>query len=356
MSARVVWVRAAIASMLAPLKPRAANSSMAAATMRGAVRLRRLGLAHRRIARLRARARPLELTTLQGKFNRLVRFQATPMALPSNELPEPSNPWASTASSSSSTPPRSRRPSARCCRRWASAPVARHRSREVMLYRQGGMNLIVNSQPPAGSAVDKTPPSPPSRCACATPASPSSARSTSAPGRCRRAPRPWSSTSPASTASATASSTSSTATATSRSTTSISSSSERRSAAAGARRPALVRRGAGHPRRPHGRLARLLPQTSSASRCCRAASISACCPRARCSRAPATSSTCSSSSRRRAPRRRTGTRKAWCAWAWARPTCRPRCARCRSAASCSSTAARCSRATRARSPRCTSAA
>ena len=24
-------------------------------------------------------------------------------------------------------------------------PVARHRSREVMLYRQGGMNLIVNS-------------------------------------------------------------------------------------------------------------------------------------------------------------------------------------------------------------------
>src|SRR3954469_23023078 len=29
------------------------------------------------------------------------------------------------------------------------AAVARHRSREVMLYRQGGMNLIVNSAPDA---------------------------------------------------------------------------------------------------------------------------------------------------------------------------------------------------------------
>ena len=31
------------------------------------------------------------------------------------------------------------------------AAVARHRSREVMLYRQGAMNLIVNSEPPAGA-------------------------------------------------------------------------------------------------------------------------------------------------------------------------------------------------------------
>src|SRR5436189_131190 len=62
MSARVVWVLAAMASMLAPLKPRAANSSIAASTMRA-------------------------------------RFAA----------------------------------------------VARHRSREVMLYRQGAMNLIVNA-------------------------------------------------------------------------------------------------------------------------------------------------------------------------------------------------------------------
>src|SRR3970040_2199244 len=29
------------------------------------------------------------------------------------------------------------------------APVARHRSREVMLYRQGPMNLIVNAHPDA---------------------------------------------------------------------------------------------------------------------------------------------------------------------------------------------------------------
>src|SRR5262245_3039357 len=38
------------------------------------------------------------------------------------------------------------------------APVARHRSREVLLYRQGGMNLIVNAEPPAGtSALERTP-------------------------------------------------------------------------------------------------------------------------------------------------------------------------------------------------------
>jgi 4-hydroxyphenylpyruvate dioxygenase len=38
------------------------------------------------------------------------------------------------------------------------APLARHRSREVMLYRQGGMNLIVNADPAAGKDTpDKTP-------------------------------------------------------------------------------------------------------------------------------------------------------------------------------------------------------
>ena len=31
-------------------------------------------------------------------------------------------------------------------------PVARHRSREVLLYRQGGMNLIVNSHQAQGAA------------------------------------------------------------------------------------------------------------------------------------------------------------------------------------------------------------
>src|SRR4051812_46344905 len=29
-------------------------------------------------------------------------------------------------------------------------PIARHRSREVLLYRQGGLNLVVNAHPPEG--------------------------------------------------------------------------------------------------------------------------------------------------------------------------------------------------------------
>ena len=37
------------------------------------------------------------------------------------------------------------------------APVARHRSREVMLYRQGNMNLIVNSSGPGKAESDRTP-------------------------------------------------------------------------------------------------------------------------------------------------------------------------------------------------------
>jgi len=51
MSARVVWVRAAMASMLAPLTPRAANSSMAASTMRARLTSGVFGL---RMAALRA--------------------------------------------------------------------------------------------------------------------------------------------------------------------------------------------------------------------------------------------------------------------------------------------------------------
>jgi hypothetical protein len=54
--ARVVRVRAAIASMLAPLKPRAANSSIAAATMLARFSA---GFLRLRIAALRSpRARP----------------------------------------------------------------------------------------------------------------------------------------------------------------------------------------------------------------------------------------------------------------------------------------------------------
>ncbi len=36
-------------------------------------------------------------------------------------------------------------------------PVARHRSREVMLYRQGGLNVIVNAHPAAGVEAPPTP-------------------------------------------------------------------------------------------------------------------------------------------------------------------------------------------------------
>jgi 4-hydroxyphenylpyruvate dioxygenase len=36
-------------------------------------------------------------------------------------------------------------------------PVARHRSREVLLYRQGGMNVIVNAHRPAGAAIEGEP-------------------------------------------------------------------------------------------------------------------------------------------------------------------------------------------------------
>ncbi|MGM9486813.1 4-hydroxyphenylpyruvate dioxygenase [Ideonella sp. YS5] len=37
-------------------------------------------------------------------------------------------------------------------------PVARHRSREVLLYRQGGMNVIVNAHRPAGGLAPDTEP------------------------------------------------------------------------------------------------------------------------------------------------------------------------------------------------------
>lgn len=46
-------------------------------------------------------------------------------------------------------------------------PVARHRSREVMLYRQGGLNLIVNAHPAAGPEAPSTAPSTPTISAIA---------------------------------------------------------------------------------------------------------------------------------------------------------------------------------------------
>jgi len=68
-SARVVWVRAAIASMLAPLKPRDANSSMAAWTMRARFASGAFGL---RMAALRSFSRPrasaLGMSDIAGKI------------------------------------------------------------------------------------------------------------------------------------------------------------------------------------------------------------------------------------------------------------------------------------------------
>lgn len=46
-------------------------------------------------------------------------------------------------------------------------PVARHRSREVMLYRQGGLNIVVNAHPAAGPEAPSTAPSTPTISAIA---------------------------------------------------------------------------------------------------------------------------------------------------------------------------------------------
>lgn len=46
-------------------------------------------------------------------------------------------------------------------------PVARHRSREVMLYRQGGVNIIVNAHPAAGTEAPTTAPATPTISAIA---------------------------------------------------------------------------------------------------------------------------------------------------------------------------------------------
>jgi 4-hydroxyphenylpyruvate dioxygenase len=46
-------------------------------------------------------------------------------------------------------------------------PVARHRSREVMLYRQGGLNIIVNAHPTAGADAPATAPATPTISAIA---------------------------------------------------------------------------------------------------------------------------------------------------------------------------------------------
>ena len=248
-----------MASMLAPLKPREANSSIAAVRMRARFASGALGL--RIAARTRA-ARPLRWisSTLQGKFNRARQdnLTATRAMTIAEHLPEPSNPLGIDGIEFIEYATAQPQALGAVLQKMGFQPVARHRSREVLLYRQGTMNLIVNAH---GVKRSRRPELQGDRAARAR-RRPGlrRTRSTWAPGRCRRAPRPWSSTSPASTASATAC---------------IYFvdryrdfsiydvdfvlDAQRQPHAAGARRPALLRRGAEHLRRPHARLGRLLP-------------------------------------------------------------------------------------------------
>ncbi len=79
------------------------------------------------------------------------------MALP-QRLPEPSNPLGVDGIEFIEFATPQAQAFGALLERMGFVPLARHRSREVMLYRQGGMNLIVNSDPPAGKdALDKTP-------------------------------------------------------------------------------------------------------------------------------------------------------------------------------------------------------
>ena len=176
-------------------------------------------------------------------------------------------------------------------------PVARHRSREVLLYRQGTMNVVVNADPdplhraakpddvPAISAialrVARCRPRLQAHGGAGRVGDPDARRrdGTQHPGHPRRRrqrdllrrplrgpddlrrrlpPDPLG-----------------------------------RRASARARRPALVRHRPVHRRRPHAGLARLLRAADGLRRRCRARSASASCPRARCSRVPAARSTCS---------------------------------------------------------------
>ena len=55
-------------------------------------------------------------------------------------------------------------------------PVARHRSREVLLYRQGDMNIIINAhRAPGIRRCRRRPPLPRWPFACATPPAPTAA-------------------------------------------------------------------------------------------------------------------------------------------------------------------------------------
>jgi 4-hydroxyphenylpyruvate dioxygenase len=76
------------------------------------------------------------------------------------ELPEPSNPLGLDGIEFIEFATSQPQALGTVLQRMGFAPVARHRSREVMLYRQGPMNLIVNAHPdalPGMSAPEATP-------------------------------------------------------------------------------------------------------------------------------------------------------------------------------------------------------
>jgi 4-hydroxyphenylpyruvate dioxygenase len=129
--------------------------------------------------------------------------------------------WGWRASSSSNTPPRAAGAGPGAGDQMGFKPVARHRSREVLLYRQGGMNVVVNAHgvpPGTDEAPQITAVALRVRDAGAAWRRGRPGRLAGAGARCSR----WSCTSPACTAPARAASTSWTAGASSPSTTSTS--------------------------------------------------------------------------------------------------------------------------------------
>ena len=99
----------------------------------------------RKVAALIATARCLKPRGLAMTCQSLRR----PSLLPSPRWRRTSGtiPWAPTGSNSWSTRRPIRKRSAGCSRPWASRAVARHRSKNVTLYRQGDVNFIVNAEP-----------------------------------------------------------------------------------------------------------------------------------------------------------------------------------------------------------------
>jgi len=96
---------------------------------------------------------------LQGKFNSLANSGQYAMTV-QEQLPEPSNPLGIDGIEFIEFATSQPQALGVVLQRIGFVPVARHRSREVMLYRQGPMNLIVNAHPdalPGMSAPEATP-------------------------------------------------------------------------------------------------------------------------------------------------------------------------------------------------------